>query len=135
MATAPGRGRLDAGRSRSLANPVTKKKPTCCRPRGGGRCGEDSRLFRGLGLVAAGASALWLLPGLMSLALFALLLTRIDTAFAGRAYAAYGGIYVVMSLFWLWLVEGRLPDRWDRLGFAVILAGSAVIMLGPRANG
>jgi small multidrug resistance family-3 protein len=39
-------------------------------------------------------SPLWLVPGMASLALFAWLLTRIDSDFAGRAYAAYGGIYV-----------------------------------------
>jgi small multidrug resistance family-3 protein len=45
-------------------------------------------------------SPLWLLPGLASLALFAWALTRIDADFAGRAYAAYGGIYILASLVW-----------------------------------
>ena len=55
-------------------------------------------------------TALWVLPGLVFLALFALLLTRVDLAFAGRAYAAYGGIYIAASLAWLWTVEGQAPD-------------------------
>ncbi|RUX29490.1 hypothetical protein EOA23_13610, partial [Mesorhizobium sp. M2A.F.Ca.ET.042.01.1.1] len=60
--------------------------------------------------------ALWLLPGLVSLALFAFLLSLVDTNAAGRAYAAYGGIYIAASLGCLWLVEGVRPDRWDMAG-------------------
>jgi small multidrug resistance family-3 protein len=80
-----------------------------------------------------GKSPLWLLPGLVSLALFAWLLTLVDTAAAGRAYAAYGGIYIAMSLLWLWSVEGTRPDRWDVTGAAICLIGAGVILLGPRS--
>ena len=79
-----------------------------------------------------GHSPLWLIPGALSLAAFAYLLTRIDTGFAGRAYAAYGGIYLVTSLGWLWLVEGTRPDRWDVIGGVVALLGAAIILFGPR---
>jgi small multidrug resistance family-3 protein len=79
-----------------------------------------------------GRSALWIVPGLASLAVFALLLTRIESDFAGRAFAAYGGVYIAASLVWLWLVEGRMPDRWDLAGAALCLAGGAVILFGPR---
>jgi small multidrug resistance family-3 protein len=78
-------------------------------------------------------SPLWLVPGMASLALFAWLLPRVDSEAAGRAYASYGGIYVVASILWLWLVEQRAPDRWDLLGAAICLAGAGVILLGPRA--
>ena len=78
-------------------------------------------------------SVWWLVPGIASLALFAFLLTRIDAAFAGRAYAAYGGIYIAASLVWLALVEGQTPDRWDFMGAAICILGAAVILLGPRA--
>lgn len=74
----------------------------------------------------------WLLPGMASLALFALLLTRIDSAFAGRAYAAYGGIYIAASLLWLWAVEGARPDRFDLAGALLCLCGAAVILYGRR---
>lgn len=74
----------------------------------------------------------WLLPGMASLALFAWLLTLIDTAAAGRAYAAYGGVYIAASLTWLWLMEGVRPDRWDMGGAALALAGTAIILAGPR---
>ena len=81
-----------------------------------------------------GRPVLWLLPALASLALFAWLLTLIDTAAAGRAYAAYGGIYIAVSLGWLWAVEQVRPDRWDLLGAGLCLAGAAVVLLGPRAG-
>lgn len=76
----------------------------------------------------------WLIgPGVASLMLFAWLLTRVDVAAAGRAYAAYGGIYILASLGWLWLVEGVRPDRWDVLGVMLCLVGAAVILLGRHA--
>ena len=77
-------------------------------------------------------SALWLAPGLASLALFAWILTRIDTDFAGRAFAAYGGIYIATSLVWMWIVEQHRPDRWDFAGAAICVMGAAIILLGPR---
>lgn len=78
-------------------------------------------------------SAAWLVPGLASLALFAYLLTLVEADAAGRAYAAYGGVYIAASLGWLWTVEGAKPDRWDLLGAAFCLIGAAVILFGPRA--
>lgn len=78
-----------------------------------------------------GRSIWWLVPGIASLALFAFLLSRVDTAFAGRAYAAYGGVYIASSLLWLWLVEGQPPDRWDLAGLALCLTGAAVILWAP----
>ena len=80
-----------------------------------------------------GKSALWLGPGMVSLAAFAWVLTRIDAEFAGRAYAAYGGVYIAASLGWLWMVEGSRPDRWDLAGTVLCLTGVAVILLGPRS--
>ena len=77
-------------------------------------------------------SPLWLLPGMVSLALFAWLLTLAPSVGAGRAFAAYGGVYVVASLLWLSIVEGIAPDRWDLLGGAVVLTGAAIILFGPR---
>ncbi len=77
-------------------------------------------------------SMLWLIPGMLSLALFAFLLTRIDTAFAGRTFAAYGGVYIGASLIWLWLAEGVRPDRWDLTGASVCLLGAGIILFGPR---
>ena len=80
-----------------------------------------------------GKSGLWLIPGVAALVLFAFLLTRIDSLFAGRAFAAYGGVYIAASLVWLWAVEGARPDRWDTIGAVICLIGAAVILFGPRA--
>ena len=81
-----------------------------------------------------GKSGLWLIPGVAALVLFAFLLTRIDSLFAGRAFAAYGGVYIAASLVWLWAVEGARPDRWDAIGAVICLIGAAVILFGPRAT-
>ena len=50
----------------------------------------------------------WVAPGVVSLIAFAWLLTLVPSEHAGRAYAAYGGIYIAASLLWLWLAEERL---------------------------
>lgn len=77
-------------------------------------------------------SSLWLVPGILSLALFAWLLTLVPSDAAGRAYAAYGGVYIAASLGWLWLIEGQRPDRFDLMGAAICLVGAAVILLPSR---
>jgi small multidrug resistance family-3 protein len=79
-----------------------------------------------------GASALWLLPGAAALGVFALALALTPPAFAGRSFAAYGGVYIAASLVWLWLVEGTRPGQADLLGAGLALAGAAVILWAPR---
>ncbi len=80
-----------------------------------------------------GRSPLWMTPGVASLLAFAFFLTRVeDVEFAGRTYAAYGGIYVAASLTWLLLVEKVQPDRWDVIGTMLCLLGTAVILWAPR---
>lgn len=77
--------------------------------------------------------SLWLLiPAAASLALFAYLLT-LHPAASGRVYAAYGGVYISVAIFWLWAVDSIKPTRWDLLGAGLCLAGMAVIMFAPRA--
>jgi small multidrug resistance family-3 protein len=80
-----------------------------------------------------GKSALWAVPGMVALVVFAFLLTKIDALYAGRAYAAYGGVYIASSLLWLWAAEGMRPDRWDAIGAGICLIGAALILFGPRA--
>ena len=77
-------------------------------------------------------SPLWLAPGLVSLAAFAWLLTFVPSEAAGRAFAAYGGVYIAASLAWLWAVEKTTPDRYDLAGAALCIAGAAVIIGGAR---
>jgi small multidrug resistance family-3 protein len=73
-------------------------------------------------------------PGFFSLVLFAYLLTLIPSDYAGRAYAAYGGIYIVASLLWLWLAEGRRPDVWDLTGGALAVIAATIILFAPRGS-
>jgi len=93
---------------------------------------EISGCFAFWAWLKLGKSVWWLGPGLMSLALFAYLLTRIDSPAAGRVYAAYGGIYILASLMWLWMIEGIRPDRWDLSGALLCLVGATLIIAGPR---
>ena len=82
--------------------------------------------------VRLGKSPLWLAPGVLSLILFAYLLTKVESDAAGRAYASYGGVYIVASLLWLWLAEGMRPDRFDTVGATLALAGAGIILAAPR---
>lgn len=77
-------------------------------------------------------SIYWLVPGIISLILFAFLLTKVQTEFAGRAYAIYGGIYIVASLLWLYIVEHNTPDKWDIIGASFCIAGALIILFIPR---
>ena len=80
-----------------------------------------------------GKSPWWLAPGMLSLALFGYLLTLVDSEAAGRTYAAYGGVYIVAAILWLWAIEGQRPDRWDLTGGMVCLAGASIILPGARS--
>lgn len=79
-----------------------------------------------------GQSPIWLAAGVPALLVFAWLLTIAPAEHAGRAYAAYGGIYIVASLLWLWLAEGTAPDLWDLVGGGLALVAAAVILFAPR---
>jgi len=50
----------------------------------------------------------------------------------GRVYAAYGGLFIGLSLLWGWWMDGRKPDAWDVAGALICLAGVMVIMYAPR---
>ena len=94
---------------------------------------EIAGCFAFWSVIRLSKSPIWLVVGVTSLVLFAGVLTRVETTAAGRSYATYGGVYIVASLLWLWLVEGRLPDRWDIAGGLLCLIGAGVIFFGPRA--
>lgn len=101
----------------------------------GAALGEIAGCFAFWAWLRLGRSALWAIPGTASLAIFAMLLTLVDSDAAGRAFAAYGGIYITSALVWMWLVEGSRPTRWDVIGGAICLIGTATILLGPRLSG
>ncbi|MBT3359078.1 MAG: YnfA family protein [Rhodospirillales bacterium] len=98
----------------------------------GAAIAEIAGCFAFWGWLRLGKSVWWLVPGMASLALFAYLLTLVDSTAAGRAYAAYGGVYIAASLGWLWIIEGVRPDRWDVSGVVICLVGATVIIAGPR---
>ena len=74
------------------------------------------------------------LLGAAALVLYGVIPT-FQTAHFGRVYAAYGGVFVVMSLLWAWGFDGRAPDRYDLLGAALVVVGVGIIMYWPRGAG
>jgi small multidrug resistance family-3 protein len=70
--------------------------------------------------------------GIVLLAGFGWVLSQVDSGFPSRTYAIYGGIYIAMALVWMIVVDRTAPDRWDTIGVAVTLVGSAIIFFGPR---
>ena len=74
----------------------------------------------------------WLFIGFVSLIIFAYTLTKVNLEFAGRAYAIYGGVYIVSSLAWLFFVEKQMFNKWDIIGSLIIFAGICVILFGNQ---
>jgi len=79
-----------------------------------------------------GRAPLWGVLGGVVLFLYGVLPTLQPAPF-GRVYAAYGGVFVVLSIGWGWLVARQAPDRFDLVGGLLCLAGVAVIMYWPRS--
>ena len=73
----------------------------------------------------------WALLGLGGLLLYSLIQTVQSFGF-GRAFAAYGGIFIFTALMWGWLVDGHRPDHWDIAGGVICLVGVLVILAAPR---
>lgn len=71
------------------------------------------------------------LAGAMALAIYGVIHTFQPTDF-GRAYAAYGGIFIAMAILWGWQVDRVTPDRFDLIGGGVALIGVGIIMYWPR---
>ena len=78
--------------------------------------------------------SIWLLvPAALSLALFVWLLT-LHPAASGRVYAAYGGVYVVTALAWLYFVDGIKLSVYDLVGAGIAILGMAIIVAGWRVQ-
>jgi small multidrug resistance family-3 protein len=76
--------------------------------------------------------SVWLaVIGAVVLAIYGVLPTFQPVSF-GRAYAAYGGVFIVLSIFWGWVVDRVAPDKYDLLGGWIALLGVLVIMYAPR---
>jgi small multidrug resistance family-3 protein len=78
-----------------------------------------------------GGALYLLLPAAASLVAFVWLLS-LHPISAGRTYAAYGGVYIMVAMLWLWLAERQVPTTWDLAGAALCVSGAAVIVLGAR---
>jgi small multidrug resistance family-3 protein len=78
-----------------------------------------------------GASWLVGVGGALVLVVYGIVPTY-QSAHFGRVYAAYGGVFVILSLAWGWVIDGVRPDRFDLVGGMVCLIGVAVIMYSPR---
>lgn len=77
-------------------------------------------------------SPVWVgLCGVMLLGGYGVLATLQPASF-GRVYAAYGGVFIALSILWGWQVDRIRPDRYDLLGGAICLTGMAIIMYSPR---
>jgi small multidrug resistance family-3 protein len=82
-----------------------------------------------------GRSALLGALGGVVLVVYGIIPTLQPAAFNfGRVYAAYGGVFVVLSLLWGWRIDGKTPDAYELLGGLICLIGVAVIMYWPRAT-
>lgn len=81
--------------------------------------------------VREGRPVWFAVAGAVLLAGFGAVMTVLPTHF-GRAYAAYGGVFIVLSLLWGWRVDGRAPDLLDLVGAGIILAGVVVMVAVPR---
>ena len=79
-----------------------------------------------------GKTPWWIVLGVISLILFAYVLTKIDVENAGRIYAIYGGIYIIASLIWLVLVEKDSFNRWDIIGASLAMIGAFIIFIGNK---
>ena len=71
------------------------------------------------------------LTGLIILALYGFIPT-LQPAHFGRVYAAYGGVFIVLSLIWGWKIDGIQPDRFDVIGASLALLGVVIMMYTPR---
>ena len=71
------------------------------------------------------------IAGTLLLALYGIVPTFQPANF-GRVYAAYGGVFIVLSLLWGWRIDGTTPDQFDWLGSSIVLLGVLVMMYAPR---
>ena|SRR6185503_10489905 len=75
----------------------------------------------------------WILGALGGFVLFLYgIVPTFQSSHFHRIYAAYGGIFIVMSLLWAWIFEGIAPDTFDITGASITIAGVAIIYYMPR---
>jgi len=79
-----------------------------------------------------GKPAVFALAGVIALFLYSLIQTAQTFSF-GRAFAAYGAVFILTAMVWGWWIDGAAPDRWDWVGICVCLLGAAIILWMPRS--
>lgn len=79
------------------------------------------------------AKSIWL--GVLGGAVLVLygIIPTLQPANFGRVYAAYGGIFIVLSILWGWKIDKIAPDRFDLIGGSIALIGVIIIMYWPRS--
>lgn len=78
-----------------------------------------------------GKSPVFALAGSALLTVYGFVATKQPANF-GRAYAAYGGVFIILSIIWGWKVDGVAPDKFDWLGASIVLIGVLIMMYTPR---
>jgi len=73
----------------------------------------------------------WMAIGLVVLALYGVIPTLQDVDNFGRIFAVYGGYFILLSLLWGWLFDGKRPDTGDILGSAIAMVGVLVMFYYP----
>jgi small multidrug resistance family-3 protein len=74
----------------------------------------------------------WGIIGAIILAIYGVIATLQKFPSFGRVYAAYGGVFIVLSILWGWGVDKKTPDFYDWIGAAVCLIGASIILFAPR---
>ncbi|WP_391209852.1 YnfA family protein [Psychrobacillus sp. L4] len=74
----------------------------------------------------------WGILGGIALALYGVIATFQSFPTFGRVYAAYGGVFIVLSVLWGWGVDKKTPDLYDWIGAVICLAGVSVMLMAPR---
>lgn len=80
-----------------------------------------------------GKSAMFGLVGGIALILYGVVVTFQTFPTFGRVYAAYGGVFVFLSVLWGWGIDKKTPDLYDFLGAGICLIGVSVILFAPRS--
>ncbi|WP_090833322.1 MULTISPECIES: YnfA family protein [unclassified Bacillus (in: firmicutes)] len=79
-----------------------------------------------------GKPAYWGILGVAILGLYGVIATFQQFSSFGRVYAAYGGVFIVLSLLWGWGIDKKTPDLYDWIGALVCIVGVSIILWGPR---
>ncbi|TCW40598.1 small multidrug resistance family-3 protein [Laceyella sacchari] len=74
----------------------------------------------------------WGVFGGVVLALYGVIATLQSFPSFGRVYAAYGGVFILLSVLWGWGIDKKTPDLYDWIGATICLIGVSVILWAPR---